>query len=59
MAKAHIGIYRRLCVRPGKHIEFKVSVESDGTYDSQLVPLINCDIYSAAANFKEIEVERL
>jgi N,N-dimethylformamidase len=54
--KRILGYSNKLTVRPGEHIEFKISVEGDSVYDAQLVQLINGDIYSDAANFKEIEI---
>ena len=55
--KRILGYTTKLTVRPGEHIEFKVSVIGSAPYAAKLVRLINGDVYSKSADFKEIEVE--
>ena len=55
--KKLLGYTDKLTVRPNEVIEFKISSETGSDYTAQLVQLINGDIYSDAANYKELELE--
>lgn len=51
-----LGYTNKLTVRPSEKIEFKISAETESSCNAQLVKLINGDVQSTAANFKEFEI---
>jgi len=55
--KILLGYTNKLTVRPNETIEFKISSEESKDYTAQLVQLINGDIHSERANFREIEID--
>lgn len=55
--KELLGYSDRLTVRPGERIEFKVSSQNNDSYNAQLVRLVNGDVHSSNANFREVEIE--
>ncbi|WP_153067176.1 N,N-dimethylformamidase beta subunit family domain-containing protein [Steroidobacter cummioxidans] len=55
--KALLGYADKLTARPREKISFKISSEKNEPYNAQLVRLVNGDVHSPTATYKEIEID--